>query len=62
MSYTIAKQCFAEARDMVGKPMNDPNTFNLHQGLLNLTDQIQSDMTAIKHQLRTIEQILKQLR
>ena len=54
MSYATAKKCFQENLDMVGDPMSDPQTFNLNVGLLNLTDEIESDISHIKTALRQI--------
>jgi hypothetical protein len=54
MSYHMAKQCFTEARNMVGEPTSDPQTYNLHQGLLNLTDELETDISTINRKLDLI--------
>jgi hypothetical protein len=54
MSYHVAETCFVENANMVGEPMNDPQTYNLNNGLANLSDAINSDLSQIKTLLNQI--------
>jgi hypothetical protein len=59
MSYTTAKACFTENRDSVNR-RSDPQLYNLNQGLLNLTKQLQSDIDELNRKLKRLESLLLQ--
>jgi len=55
MSYSKAKACFKENVDAFGdNPMSDPQTYNLNQGLLILTKEIDTSITEINRKLTSI--------
>jgi len=60
MSYSAARQAFVENKDLIGtQAMDDPQLWNLNNGLLNLTLALQSDLNRIQ---QTLDQILRALR
>lgn len=54
MSFDLAKKCFAENRDLVGEPMSDPQNFNLNEGLLCLTHEVEAELSKINRKLDAI--------
>jgi hypothetical protein len=59
MSYVTAKACFAENRDSINRRA-EPQIYNLNQGLLNLTKQLQSDIDELNRRLKRIEAHMQQ--
>ena len=60
MSYSAARQAFVENKDLIGtQAMDDPQLWNLNNGLLNLTLALQADLARIQ---QTLDQILRTLR
>jgi len=61
MSYHMAKKCFEENKALVGPdPMTDPQTWNLNNGLANLTDAIHADLAEIQRLLAQIARAVSQ--
>lgn len=54
MSYSTAKACFTENKQLID-PRSDPQLFNLYNGLLNLTAQLETDIAEIKKKLKQIK-------
>jgi len=59
MSYQSAKNCFNENVALFANPQTNPEKYNLYDGLSNLTQAMENDLSAIKDLL---EQILFELR
>jgi len=57
----MAKKCFEENKALVGPdPMTDPQTWNLNNGLANLTDAIHADLAEIQRLLAQIARAVSQ--
>lgn len=56
MSYSVATSCFKENIALTGGANNDPVSFNLYNGLFQLTQQLQRDNADLMTRLRKIEQ------
>lgn len=61
MSYATARKCFTENKQLVGEPTSDSQAFNLNQGLLNLTAQIERDFAEINRKLAAISAAISSL-
>jgi hypothetical protein len=58
MSYITAKKCFKENCQMTN-PRQDPVTWNLNNGLLNLASGLQHDLAVLQQTLNAILRVLK---
>jgi hypothetical protein len=54
MSYATAKACFLENKQSVNAK-SEPQLFNLYNGLLNLTVQLETDIAEMKRKLKQIK-------
>ena len=59
MDYSTAKRCFKENLDLFGNPQNEPEKFNLYNGLVELTEAIECDMLEIKDQIQCLRQLIQ---
>jgi hypothetical protein len=53
MSYAKARECFSENKAL-SSTVTEPKEYNVNLGLLELTEAIQSDLSAMKESLRQI--------
>jgi hypothetical protein len=61
MHYDGAKKCFVENRNLVGiQPMNDPQNWNLNNGLNQFVEAVQSDLAQVNYKLDRILRALQQ--
>lgn len=61
MAYSDARKAFNENLALISNPMQEPLIYNLSQGLLQLTAQIEQDVSALKKKLADIEGTLNAL-
>ena len=60
--YVGARNCFKENVNLVGRPMSDPQTWNLNNGLEQFAHAVQKEMAALDHKLDQILHMLAELR
>jgi len=54
MSINKAIACFDENKKLIGEPMNNPQAFNLNQGLAILAREIDSELSSIRSDIRKL--------
>lgn len=57
MSIIVAKNCFAENRNLFGDAKTQPEKFNLYSGLANLADAVQKLERTIDDIQRTVKHL-----
>ncbi len=62
MSYHEARECFKENNQLFISPDTDPKGWNANNGLLNLVDAVESDLSQIQSLLGQILQELQRQR
>ena len=61
MTYRVAKNCFKENITLTGGAQKDPVSFNLYNGLFQLTQQLEQDNAALEARLQKAEEALRNL-
>lgn len=62
MSYDVARQAFEENKALIGDPANNPEMWNLCNGLRNLVSALQSDIAVLRHQVVMLTQVVEALK
>ena len=62
MTYYTAQKCFEENLRLIGEPMSNPLMYNLSTGLLNLTRQLQTDISQLQTDVHEVKRRLDELR
>lgn len=62
MDYYTARKCFAENIQLFGNPQEAPEKFNLYNGLVNLAEAIEHDMSNIKDQIQYLHNLIQNIR
>jgi len=61
MSYQLAQNCFKENIGLTGGAQTDPVSFNLYNGLFQLTRQLSSDIRELKQESDRLKREVDQL-
>jgi hypothetical protein len=55
VSYKVAKDCFKENITLTGGAKSDPVSFNLYNGLFQLTQQLERELLEMRERLGILE-------
>jgi len=61
MYYDTAMKCFEENIQLFGNANNNPEKFNLYNGLANLAEGLKHDMSNIKSQIQYLQQAVNNI-
>lgn len=62
MYYDTAMKCFKENIQLFANPNNNPEKFNLYNGLANLSEGLEHDMSNINNQIQYLQQLINNIR
>ncbi len=62
VAYNVAINCFQENIRLTGGAREDPVSFNLYNGLFQLTQQLQRDNLDLVHRMQSLEHEIRTLR
>ncbi len=62
MSWNLANKLFRDSLKLIDQPERDPQMWNLHSGLLNLSEAIQKDLEDLRQKIERLGQDLQSLR
>jgi hypothetical protein len=62
MSYQNARNCFQENVNLIGtQPMNDPQNWNLNNGLEQFTQAVQAQLTSMQRSIDNLHNTVNQI-